>query len=74
MKLIEETLRLLGHEKVLGILLNAVEGLNRLYSKYYGYYGSNSSSSTAPRPDKRNESTRRQTIQPKSSNIIRIER
>jgi len=65
---IEETLRLLGHEQVLGILLNAVEGLNRLYSKYYGYYGSNSSSSTAPRTDKRNESTRRQTIQPKSSN------
>ena len=64
---IEETLHLLGHERVLGILLNAVEGLNRLYSKYYGYYGTNSSSSAAPRADKRNESTRRQTIQQKSS-------
>jgi capsular exopolysaccharide synthesis family protein len=36
---VEEALRLLGPEKVLGILFNGVENLNRLYSQYVGYYG-----------------------------------
>ncbi|MEO8130906.1 MAG: CpsD/CapB family tyrosine-protein kinase [Bryobacteraceae bacterium] len=36
---VEEAMKLLGPKKVLGILFNGVEGLNRLYSKYYGYYG-----------------------------------
>jgi len=36
---VEETLKLLGHEHVLGIVLNAVEGLDRLYTKYSKYYG-----------------------------------
>jgi capsular exopolysaccharide synthesis family protein len=36
---IEETLKLLGPERVLGVLLNGIVGLNRLYSKYSQYYG-----------------------------------
>ena len=34
---IEETTRNLGHDHIIGIILNCVEGLNRMYSKYYGY-------------------------------------
>ena len=34
---IQETTRNLGRDHILGILLNAVEGLDRIYSKYYGY-------------------------------------
>ena len=34
---IEETTRNLGHDQIIGIILNGVEGLNRMYSKYYGY-------------------------------------
>jgi capsular exopolysaccharide synthesis family protein len=36
---VEETVRLVGKEHILGILLNGVDGLHRLYSKY-GYYRS----------------------------------
>lgn len=36
---VEEALGLLGPKHVLGIVLNAAEGLNRVYSQYYGYYG-----------------------------------
>ncbi|HTF67391.1 MAG TPA: CpsD/CapB family tyrosine-protein kinase [Edaphobacter sp.] len=36
---VEQAVKLLGPKKVLGILFNAVEGLNQLYSKYSGYYG-----------------------------------
>ncbi len=36
---VEQALKLLGPKKVLGILFNGVEGLNQMYSKYYGYYG-----------------------------------
>jgi capsular exopolysaccharide synthesis family protein len=34
---IEESIRNLGRDHILGIILNGVEGLNRTYSKYYGY-------------------------------------
>jgi capsular exopolysaccharide synthesis family protein len=34
---IEETVQNLGRDHILGIILNGVEGLNRTYSKYYGY-------------------------------------
>ncbi len=37
---IEKSLALLGREHVLGVVLNAVDGLNQLYSKYSKYYGS----------------------------------
>jgi len=34
---IEESVRNLGRDRILGVILNGVEGLNRMYSKYYGY-------------------------------------
>jgi succinoglycan biosynthesis transport protein ExoP len=36
---IEQTLTVIGRKHVLGIVLNGVEGLGRLYSQYYGHYG-----------------------------------
>ena len=36
---VKEALTLLGPKHVLGIIFNAAEGLTRLYSEYYGYYG-----------------------------------
>ena len=36
---IEKAIAVLGRQRVLGIVLNAVEGLDRLYSGYYGYSG-----------------------------------
>jgi len=38
---IEETTRNLGRDHIIGIILNGVEGLDRVYSKYYGYGRSN---------------------------------
>ncbi len=37
---IEKSLAMLGREHVLGVVLNAVDGLNQIYSKYSKYYGS----------------------------------
>jgi len=34
---VEESVRTLGPDHILGVILNGVEGLNRMYSKYYGY-------------------------------------
>ena len=36
---VKEALAVLGQKHVLGIIFNAAEGLNKLYSQYYGYYG-----------------------------------
>jgi len=36
---IERSIALLGRQRVLGILLNAVENLEKVYSGYNGYYG-----------------------------------
>lgn len=36
---VEDALARLGKSHVLGVVFNGAEGLNRLYSKYYGYYG-----------------------------------
>jgi capsular exopolysaccharide synthesis family protein len=36
---IEKAIAVLGRQRVLGIVLNAVEGLDRMYSGYYGYSG-----------------------------------
>jgi capsular exopolysaccharide synthesis family protein len=35
---VDQALTLLGPKRVLGIILNGAEGLNRLYSEYYGSY------------------------------------
>src|SRR5262249_46983269 len=51
---LEQTLTLLPPEHVLGVLLNGVEGLNRLYSKYHGYYSGNA---TASEPSRSRTST-----------------
>ena len=36
---IEQALTVIGRKHVLGIVLNGAEGLDRLYSQYYGHYG-----------------------------------
>lgn len=36
---IEKAIAVVGRQRVLGIILNAVEGLDRIYSGYYGYAG-----------------------------------
>jgi capsular exopolysaccharide synthesis family protein len=36
---VEEAMKLLGPKKLLGVIFNAVEGLNSMHSKYYRYYG-----------------------------------
>jgi capsular exopolysaccharide synthesis family protein len=35
---VKEAITILGQKHVLGIVFNAADGLNRRYSKYYGYY------------------------------------
>jgi protein-tyrosine kinase len=42
---VEEALTLLGRKHVLAILLNAVEGVDRMYKKYYRIYNDDASSS-----------------------------
>jgi capsular exopolysaccharide synthesis family protein len=41
---VEEALNLLGRKHVLAIILNGVEGLDRLYAKYYNVYNGDASS------------------------------
>jgi tyrosine-protein kinase Etk/Wzc len=41
---IEESARNLGRDHIIGIILNGVEGLNQVYSKYYGYRKSDAGS------------------------------
>jgi Mrp family chromosome partitioning ATPase len=36
---IEKSIAMLGKQRVLGIVLNAVDGLDKMYSGYYGYSG-----------------------------------
>lgn len=38
-KAIEKAVAMLGRQRILGVVLNATEGLERLYSGYYAYYG-----------------------------------
>jgi capsular exopolysaccharide synthesis family protein len=40
---IEKAIAILGRQRVLGIILNAVDGLERMYSGYYGYGGNSAS-------------------------------
>jgi Mrp family chromosome partitioning ATPase len=46
---IEESVRNLGRDHILGIILNGVEGLTRIYSKYYGYGRSKARAKTTKR-------------------------
>lgn len=36
---LEKTIALIGKQRILGVVLNGVDGLERLYSGYYDYYG-----------------------------------
>lgn len=54
---VHETVKLLGHQHVIGVLLNGVEGLNRLYAKYQGYYGTKVPSPPQCGPEKLDHST-----------------
>ncbi len=49
-EMLEKAIALLGRQRVLGIVLNGVEGLDRLYTGYYGYggYTKNNRSKTVP--------------------------
>jgi capsular exopolysaccharide synthesis family protein len=51
-ELLEKAIALLGRQRVLGMVLNGVEGLDRLYTGYYGYsgYSRNNGSKAVPAP------------------------
>jgi tyrosine-protein kinase Etk/Wzc len=53
-KAIDTAITLLGPKHVIGVVLNGVEGLDRAYSKYAGYYSSDAASSEGDK--KRTES------------------
>jgi Mrp family chromosome partitioning ATPase len=44
---IEESARNLGRDRIIGVILNGVEGLNRVYSRYYGYVKSDARSKSS---------------------------
>ncbi len=44
---LEESARILGRDRIVGIILNGIEGLNKAYSKYYGYTKSDARSKPA---------------------------
>jgi len=46
---IEKSLALLGREHIVGVVLNAVDGLNQIYSKYSKYYGSSRAGTSGPK-------------------------
>jgi capsular exopolysaccharide synthesis family protein len=60
-ELVEKAIALLGRQRVLGIVLNGMEGLDRLYNGYYGYgaYSRNNGSKADPAPSNR---TKRQDV------------
>jgi succinoglycan biosynthesis transport protein ExoP len=64
---IERSIALLGRQRVLGIVLNGVENLERLYSGYYGYTQSRSSQSLYP-ADRGRDASARPKILPKTFN------
>jgi capsular exopolysaccharide synthesis family protein len=65
---IEKAIALLGRQRILGIL-NAVEGLDRLYSGYYGYsgYSGNGAVKTIPRVEGSKPPPTRLAIEAKQS-------
>jgi succinoglycan biosynthesis transport protein ExoP len=61
---LERSIALLGRQRLLGIVLNGMEGLDRLYSGYYGYNGPSKDNrlKTIPRLDARKESMSRRSV------------
>jgi capsular exopolysaccharide synthesis family protein len=66
---IEKAIAVLGRQRVLGIVLNAVEGLDRVYSGYYGYsgYSANNGLKDVRRAETLKESAALPAIQAKHS-------
>ncbi len=66
---IEKAIAVLGRQRVLGIVLNAVEGLDRMYSGYYGYsgYSGNDGVKVVGRAETRKESLTRPILPAKHS-------
>lgn len=65
---IEKAIAILGRQRVLGIVLNAVEGLDRLYSGYYGYgYPATNGLKKLGRTETLNVSAARPALQAKRS-------
>jgi capsular exopolysaccharide synthesis family protein len=66
---IEKAIAVIGRQRILGIVLNAVEGLDRLYSGYYGYsgYSGNGGAKTIPHVEGSKKSLTRLAIEAKQS-------
>jgi capsular exopolysaccharide synthesis family protein len=66
---IEKAIAVLGRQRILGIVLNAVERLDRLYSGYYGYggYSGNSGVKTIRRVESSKKSLTTLAIEAKQS-------
>jgi capsular exopolysaccharide synthesis family protein len=66
---IEKAIAVIGRQRILGIVLNAVEGLDRLYSGYYGYggYSRNSGAKTIRRVESSKKSLTTLAIEAKQS-------
>jgi protein-tyrosine kinase len=60
---LERAIALLGRHRVLGIVLNGMEGLDRLYSGYYGYTGYSRSNGPKAVPASSNRTNRQDTGQ-----------
>jgi succinoglycan biosynthesis transport protein ExoP len=60
---LERAIALLGRQRVLGIVLNGMEGLDRLYSGYYGYVGYSRNHGSKSAPAFRNRTNRQDTGQ-----------
>ncbi len=68
---IEKAIALLGRQRVLGIVLNGVKGLERLYSGYYGY--SEDSKLRSVGSAKENIPSRHQAIPTRNSGVDSLE-
>lgn len=72
---VQKTIALLGKQRVLGIVLNGVDGLDHQYSGYYGYYGSGASTDRkAVGAEKHRQAVARRATQIKHSIIDPYER
>jgi capsular exopolysaccharide synthesis family protein len=60
---LERAIALLGRQRVLGIILNGMEGLDRLYSGYYGYAGYSRNNGSKAVPASSNRINRQDTGQ-----------
>jgi polysaccharide biosynthesis transport protein len=72
---VEKTIALLGKQRVLGIVLNGVDGIEHRYSGYYGYYGYGAGADRkAIGGDKHRQAVARRAVQFKHSIIDSYEK